>query len=491
MRDDKDVEEKPKVHGRTSCVRGHGLGITAKKDEDFSKWYNDVVLKSGLADFASIKGFMVIKPYGYSVWEKIHAFLDSEFKKTGHSNAYFPCVIPDKFFEKEKEHVKGFKPEVFWITEAGDEKLTEKFALRPTSETIIYDSYSRWIRSWRDLPLLINVWANIFRSETKMTKLFLRTREFLWQEGHTCHETMAETDKEVMKILEIYKKLAEELLAIPVITGIKTESEKFPGALYTATLEALMPDGRALQLGTSHNLGQHFAKAFNIQFIDKDKKKKHVWQSCWGVSTRLVGAVIMIHGDDKGLVLPPRIAPIQIVIIPIIFKKHENKIMKRVNEVKNKLKKFSVYVDNRNYSPGYKFHEWELKGAPLRIEIGPKDLSSTITLVRRDTGKKESVKISNLEKTVKEKLDDIQNSLFKKAKKFLNDNTFLVKDIKEFSKFAGKGMIKAAWCGSVKCEEKANEKGVTIRCIPLGSKETGKCIFCGNNGDVIYFAKAY
>lgn len=479
-------------------MKEKSLGLTVNKNENFSRWYNDVVLKVGLADFASIKGFMVIKPYGYAIWEKIKAFLDFEFKKTGHSNAYFPCLIPDRFFEKEKEHVKGFKPEVFWVTEAGDSKLRERYALRPTSETIIYDSYSRWIRSWRDLPILINVWANVFRSETKMTKLFLRTREFLWQEGHTCHRNKEEADEEVMKILDIYKKMCEELLAIPVISGIKTESEKFPGALYTATIEALMPDGKALQLGTSHNLGQHFAKAFNIQFADKDKKKKYVWQTCWGVSTRLIGAAVMVHGDDKGLVLPPKIAPIQIVIIPIIFKKYEEKIKRKAKDIKEELeKKFSVELDDRDYSPGYKFHEWEMKGVPLRIEIGPKDLANnSITLVRRDSGKKESVKISDLEKIVKRRLDEIQKTLYDNAKKFLDDHTFFANNIKEFEKFLHNGFVKANWCGSAKCESSIKEKTTaTIRCLPLKEKEKkkekGKCIVCGKDGSVVYFARAY
>ncbi len=476
------------------------LGITVSKDKDFSEWYNEAVLKAGLADFAEVKGFMVIKPYGYAIWEKIQEYFNNEIKKLGHRNAYFPAVIPDKFFEKEKEHVEGFSPEVFWIERAGDTKLNEKLALRPTSETIIYDSYSKWIRSWRDLPVLLNCWNSVFRAETKMTKLFLRTREFLWQEGHTCHATHEEADKEVMTILEIYKKLMEELLAIPVITGMKSESEKFAGALYTTTLEALMPDGRAIQMGTSHNLGQHFAKAFNIEFTAKDKKKKYVWQTCWGISTRLIGAIVMVHGDDRGLVLPPNVAPVQAVVVPIIFEKSKKDVIDEAKKIREKLEKegISIELDDREeYSAGYKFNEWELKGVPLRIEIGPKDLErKQVVFVRRDSGKKDIVKIENVSKASKATLDDIQKTLFNKAKKFLEENTHEVRDFKEFEKIleGKRGMIIANWCGSQKCEEEIKAKtGATIRCQPFEKiDKAGKCIFCGKDtNNRVYFARAY
>ncbi|MBI5060709.1 MAG: proline--tRNA ligase [Candidatus Aenigmarchaeota archaeon] len=472
------------------------LGIGVKKSEDFSKWYNEVVLKAGLADFAAAKGFMVIRPHGYHIWERIKEFLDAEFKRTGHKNVYFPALIPEKFLRREQEHVEGFAPEVFWVSETSKE-LNEKFALRPTSETIVYDSYSRWIRSWRDLPILYNLWNSVFRAETKMTKLFIRTREFLWQEGHTVHATKDEADAEVERMLGIYKKLAEDVLAIPVIAGIKTETEKFPGALYTTTIESLMPDGRALQMGTSHNLGQHFAKAFNIKFMDKDNTEKYVWQACWGVSTRLIGALIMVHGDDKGLVLPPKLADTQIVIIPIFFKNSEQKILQRCKETKDRLEKagFLVELDDREYSPGFKFNEWELKGVPLRIEIGPKDLErNQATVVRRDTCKKESVKASELIDAARKTLDDIQSSLFNKAKKMLDDHVYDVENEKDFKKVIGRGMIRANWCGSVKCEEALKETGATIRCIPFGTKlqRKGKCIKCGSETSLIaYFAKAY
>ncbi len=476
------------------------LGITVKKSDDFSEWYNEVVLKAQLADFADVKGFMVIRPYGYALWERIQQYFDAEIKKLGHKNAYFPAVIPERFFEKEKEHVEGFAPEVFWIERSGDTKMGEKLALRPTSETIIYASYSKWIRSWRDLPVLINCWNSVFRAETKMTKLFLRTREFLWQEGHTAHATHEDADKEVMTILGIYRKLMEELLAIPVIPGVKSESEKFAGALYTTTLEALMPDGRGIQMGTSHNLGQHFAKAFDVQFTDKDKEKKYVWQTSWGISTRLLGAIIMMHGDDKGLVMPPRIAPVQVVIVPIIFEKTKKSVLDEANKIKERLSKenISVELDDRDgYSPGYKFNEWELKGVPIRIEIGPKDIENNqVIFVRRDTLKKDIVKIGNVTKAAEATLNDIQKSLYEKAKRVLKDNTREVRDFVEFQKIieGKRGMIIANWCGSAKCEEELKQKtGATIRCQPFESiDKKGKCLMCGKDTEKrVYFARAY
>lgn len=475
------------------------LGITVKKKENFSEWYNDVVLKAQLADFSDVKGFMAIKPYGYAIWEKIQRYFDEKIKKLGHQNAYFPAVIPEKLFEKEKEHVKGFSPGVFWITQSGDEKLGEKLALRPTSETIIYASYAKWIRSWRDLPLLINCWNSVFRSEIKMTKLFLRTREFLWQEGHTAHATKEEADEEVMTILRLYQKLMEQLLSIPVIIGTKTESEKFAGALYTTTLEALMPDGRAIQMGTSHNLGQHFAKAFDIQFLDKNEKKQYVWQTSWGISTRLIGAITMMHGDDRGLVLPPRLAPIQVVIVPIIFEKTKEQTLKKAKELqKNLSKKFSVHLDDRSgYSAGFKFNEWELKGVPLRIEIGPKDIEKKqVVLYRRDSRKKESVVMKELSEKINVTLKNIQKNLYEEAKKFLADNTHEARDFMEFKEIIEKkkGFVIANWCGAVKCEEEIKERtGATIRCIPFDSiDKKGKCVFCGNETTTrVYFARAY
>lgn len=475
------------------------LGITAKKKENFSEWYNEVVLKAQLADFSDIKGFMVVKPYGYAIWEKIQQYFDKKIKKIGHQNAYFPAVIPERFFEKEKEHVQGFSPEVFWITHAGKTELGERLALRPTSETIIYASYAQWIRSWRDLPLLINCWNSVFRAETKMTKLFLRTREFLWQEGHTAHATKEEADEEVMTILKIYQKVMEELLAIPVILGMKTESEKFAGALYTTTLEALMPDGRAIQMGTSHNLGQHFAKAFGIEFLDRNEKKQYVWQTSWGISTRLLGAITMMHGDDRGLVLPPSLAPVQVVIVPIIFDKTKEETIKKAKELSEKLSQhFSVHLDGRaGYSAGFKFNEWELKGVPIRIEIGPKDIEKKqVVVYRRDTGKKETAPAKELSKKIKATLDDIQKNLYKKASGFLKINTHEASSFMEFKELVEqkKGFIIANWCGEVKCDEEIKERtGATIRCIPFDSiNKKGKCVFCSADCETrAYFARAY
>ena len=367
------------------------MGITVKKEEDMPEWYNQVILKAELADYSAIKGCMVIRPLGYAIWQKIMDTFNARIKKLGVKNAYFPLFIPESFFKKEAEHAEGFSPEVAWI-ENKDEDTKERLAIRPTSETIMYDSYSRWIRSWRDLPLRINQWANVVRWEVQDCKLFLRSREFLWQEGHCVYETEEEVKRETLIYLNEYKKLAEDLMAIPVLTGVKTEKEKFAGAIETTAIEAFMPDGKALQLGTSHNLGQGFAKAFGIEYIGKDEKKHYPWQNSWGVSTRFIGGLIMTHSDDKGLVLPPKIAPDQVVIVPIIFDDTKDKVLKKAKEIKDKLKKYSVIIDDREgYSSGWKFNEWELKGIPIRIEIGPKDIEKKqAVVVRRDTGKKSS-----------------------------------------------------------------------------------------------------
>jgi prolyl-tRNA synthetase len=475
------------------------VGITAKKSEDFSEWYNQVVLKAKLADFTSVKGFMAVRPNAYEIWEKIQDYFNKRIKATGHRNAYFPAVIPESFLRKEKEHVAGFSPEVFWISSGGTEELEEKLALRPTSETIIYDSYSKWIQSYRDLPMLMNVWCSVFRCETKMTKLFLRTREFLWQEGHTAHATKQEADKEMFSILETYKNLMEELLAIPVLPGTKTDKEKFAGALVTTTLEALMPDGRALQMGTSHNLGQHFSMPFKIKFLDKDKTEKYAWNTSWGFSTRLIGALIMMHGDDKGLVMPPRVAPTQVVIVPIIFEKSKEKVLKKAKEItKNLGKNFSVILDARdNYSAGWKFNHWELLGIPIRIEIGPEDIKKDKAIVvRRDTGKKDGIKTKDLEKNVKELLETIQADMFKKETKFLKANIREAKTYQEFKSIIekNKGFIKTTWCGNTECEDKIQEDTTaTIRLIPLKEeKPKGKCVYCGKEAkQTVYFAKSY
>jgi prolyl-tRNA synthetase len=467
------------------------LGLTAKKSENFSEWYNQVVLKAGLADYAPIGGCMVIKPYGYAIWERIQAYFDRKIKATGHKNAYFPLFIPERFLHKEAEHFKGFVPEVAWVEEAN-----ERFAIRPTSETIMYDSYAKWIRSWRDLPLLLNQWCNIVRWETKVCRLFLRTREFLWQEGHTAHATHEEADKEALQILSTYKDVMENLLSIPVLTGKKTESEKFAGALYTTTLEALMPDGRALQMGTSHNLGQNFSKPFNIKFLDKDEKEKYVWQTSWGISTRLIGAVVMVHGDDKGLILPPRVAPVQVVIVPILFEKTKEVVLNKAKDIRNELRKYRVELDDREHTPGWKFNEWELKGVPIRIEIGPKDVEKNqVVLVRRDNREKQAIKIKDVDKKIKKTLEDIQNNLFSRAKQFLRANTKEAMDFDGFKKLVkARKMIRANWCGLDTCEARIKEEtGATIRCIPLKKEKIfGPCVYCCKKATaVVYFARAY
>lgn len=482
---------------RTNGEKRDDIGLKHRKN-DFSRWYPEVVLKSGMADYSVISGCMVIKPYAYEIWETIQKYFNEKIKETGHKNAYFPLFIPERFLKKEAAHFEGFVPEVAWI-----EEENEKFALRPTSETIINDSFSKWIRSWRDLPMLINQWCNIIRWETKVTRLFLRTREFLWQEGHTAHATKEEADEEVMLITGFYKDLMENQLAVPVMIGKKTESEKFAGALYTMSLESLMPDGRALQMGTSHNLGQNFAKAFSVRFLDKDEKKKHVWQTSWGISTRLIGSVIMTHGDDKGLVLPPNIAPIQVVIVPILFEETKKKVLEKARKIEGKLKKkFRVLLDDREeYSSGWKFNEWEMKGVPLRIEVGPEEVNkSRFPLIKREKdnptrGTPSYSEEEDLLKDVEKVLKEVQNDLFRKAKKFLKENVKDAANLKEFEKLIReKKMIRAKWCGDSGCERKIKDKtSATIRFIEEHEENLkGTCICCKNKiKEVVYFAKAY
>ncbi len=471
------------------------IGIAVKKEGDFSEWYNEVVIKAELAEHSVIRGFMVIKPRGYSIWETIQGYFDRRIKKLGVKNAYFPLLIPEEFFKKEAEHAQGFAPELAWIM---DQEQKEKYALRPTSETIMYDSYAKWIRSWRDLPLRLNQWCNVLRWEVKQTKLFLRTREFLWQEGHCVYETEEECEKETLQYLKEYKKLCEELLAMPVLEGKKTEKEKFAGAKTTYSIESLMPDGKALQMGTSHNLGQNFAKAFGIKFLGKDEKEYFPWQNSWGISTRLIGALVMAHSDDKGLVLPPKIAPTQIVIVPIYSSETRENVLKNAEKIYDELKSYSVELDSRdNYKPGWKYNEWELKGVPLRIEIGPKDIEQKqVVLVRRDSSKKEFIKIAQLGDKVKEALEGMQKSLFEKARKFLDENIAEVNGWGEFVRqIKNKKLVKAFFCGNSECETAIKDKtdGVTSRIIPFEQpKQMGKCVHCNEEGRyVVIFGKAY
>lgn len=462
-----------------------------------SRWYTEVIRLAKLADYAPVKGCMVIMPYGFALWENIKNSLDRRIKETGHVNAYFPLLIPESFLEKEAEHVKGFAPEVAWVTQGGSNKLDERLAIRPTSEAVICHMYARWIRSYRDLPVKINQWANILRWEM-VTRLFLRTTEFLWQEGHTAHATEKEAEEEALKMLEVYREFMEDELAVPVITGRKSAAEKFAGAQRTYTLEALMSDGKALQTGTSHHLGQHFAKAFDIKFLDKDGVEKYVWQSSWGVSTRLIGGLVMMHGDDGGLVLPPRLAPVQVVLVPIWDEKTQDKVGKQTKKLADRLgKKWRVEADLRDeFRPGWKFNEHEMRGVPIRVEIGPKDISKRqVVLVRRDLKTKRAVSEAKLEVEIRNVLDDIQKSMYKKAKKFQEENTYFTEGFDQLKEIIEKrrGFVISFWCGKPACEAKVKEETkATIRAIPfVHEQEEGKCLVCGRAGEKAYFAQAY
>lgn len=470
-----------------------------RQSKDFNGWYNDVVKLADLADYGPVKGTMIIKPYGYAIWENIQALFDAELKAIGIENGYFPIFIPEKFLKKESEHVEGFSPELAVITYAGGEKLDEKIVVRPTSETVMYDAFSRWISSWRDLPYQINQWCNVVRWE-KRTKPFIRTTEFLWQEGHSASATEEEADKITLDRLELYRAFIEKALAIPGFVGKKTEKEKFAGALYSTSAEILLRDGKALQSATSHNLGQNFSKPFNIQFEDKDGKRKYVWQSSWGMSTRIIGAIILSHGDDKGLILPPKVAPIQAVIIPIYKNQSEKEIVTRaVQEVVSRVgKSLRIKVDDRdNVTPGWKFNEWEIKGVPVRLEIGPKDVKAkSVTLVRRDGGKKAVIRLASLD--LKKVLEDVQKNLYGRALKFQQESTHTASDFKQFAKDveSKKGIYLVPWCEDTACEEEIQaETKATTRVMPFDAKKPQKgtkCFHCGKEASVmVYFAKAY
>ena len=475
------------------------LGITVKKDQDLSEWYTQVVTKAQLADYSSAKGFMVLMPYGYSIWEKIKEDFDKKIKAIGHKNAYFPLLIPERLLKTETEHFAGFTPEVFWVTHSGDTELAEKLAVRPTSETIIYESYSKWVKSWRDLPILINVWNSVVRAEITSTRPFLRTTEFLWQEGHTVHETEREAEEEVMTILGIYTKLVEDELAIPILAGKKTEREKFKGAVYTTTMEAMMPDGKALQMGTSHHLGQKFSIPFEIKYLGKDEKEHYGWTTSWGLSWRLIGAAILSHGDDRGLILPPRIAPTQVVIIPIFYKETDQKdISDEVRYLSSQLEQIGIrtLIDDRaQYTPGWKYHEWEMKGVPLRVEIGPKDIQAKqVTVVRRDTREKIAINRSDANDRISKILSEIQNHLFDRAKKSLDGLTTTATDMQLFKKvLEEKGGFIKAFLSDDSCEEKIKiETGATVRVVPMKAAKKGKCVYCGADNSIeVYFARSY
>ena len=485
-----------------------------KRAENYSKWYNELVVKADLAESSGVRGCMVIKPYGFAIWENMQKELDKMFKETGHENAYFPLFIPKSYLSKEADHVEGFAKECAVVThyrlknsEDGksiiidpDAKLEEELIVRPTSETIIWDTYRRWIQSYRDLPKLINQWANVVRWEMR-TRLFLRTAEFLWQEGHTAHATKEEAIEETEKMINVYSEFAEKFMAMPIIKGLKSANERFAGALETYCIESLMQDGKALQAGTSHFLGQNFAKAFDVKFTNKEGKSEYVWATSWGVSTRLMGALIMTHSDDHGLVLPPKLAPTQVVIIPIYKGKDElEKVKIKALEIEKQLKEINVRVkfDNRDtHKPGWKFSEYEFKGVPIRISIGPRDLkNNTIEIARRDKLVKETIKTENVVEKIKDLLINIQNNLFNTAKKFRNDNTYHANNWEEFKNLISKdsGFVYAHWDGTKETEQIIkNKTKATIRCIPLGNKkEEGKCIYSGKNSNQkVIFSKAY
>ena len=464
-------------------------------DEDFAKWYTDVVKKAELCEYTSVKGCMVIRPYGYAIWENIQHIMDSMFKATGHENVCMPMFIPESLLEKEKDHVEGFAPEVAWVTHGGSEKLEERLCVRPTSETLFCEHYANIVHSYRDLPKLYNQWVSVVRWE-KTTRPFLRTREFLWQEGHTIHATAEEAQEETIRMLNVYAEFCEKYLAMPVVKGVKTEKERFAGAEDTYTIEALMHDGKALQSGTSHYFGDGFAKAFDIQFTGKDNKLHHPFQTSWGTTTRLIGAIIMTHGDDNGLVLPPAVAPIQLVIIPIAS--HKEGVLDKANELKNKLAGVCrVKLDDSDNSAGWKFAEYEMKGVPLRLEIGPKDIENNrCVVVRRDNGEKIFVSLDELETKIPELLEAVRDGLYQKAIDRRAAMTFTARDYAELKDIADNkpGFIKAMWCGDRECEDKLkDELGITSRCIPFEQEHlSDTCVCCGKPAKhMLYWGKAY
>ena len=464
-------------------------------DEDFAKWYTDVVKKAELCEYTSVKGCMVIRPYGYAIWENIQHIMDSMFKATGHENVCMPMFIPESLLEKEKDHVEGFAPEVAWVTHGGSEKLEERLCVRPTSETLFCEHYANIVHSYRDLPKLYNQWVSVVRWE-KTTRPFLRTREFLWQEGHTIHATAEEAQEETIRMLNVYAEFCEKYLAMPVVKGVKTAKERFAGAEDTYTIEALMHDGKALQSGTSHYFGDGFAKAFDLQFTGKDNKLHHPFQTSWGTTTRLIGAIIMTHGDDNGLVLPPAVAPIQLVIIPIAS--HKEGVLDKANELRNKLASVCrVKLDDSDNSAGWKFSEYEMKGVPLRLEIGPKDIENNrCVVVRRDNGEKIFVSLDELEAKIPELLEAVRDGLYQKAIDRRAAMTFTARDYAELKDIADNkpGFIKAMWCGDRECEDKLkDELGITSRCIPFEQEHlSDTCVCCGKPAKhMLYWGKAY
>lgn len=455
-------------------------------EKNFARWYTDIVLKADLADYTDTKGCIAIKPYGYAIWENIQKYADDKFKKSGVKNIYLPVLIPESLLNKEQEHVEGFAPEVAWVTMGGQEVLEERLCIRPTSETMFSTLYSKWVKSWRDLPMVYNQWCNVLRWE-KETRPFLRSREFLWQEGHTIHSTEKEAVERTLQMLEIYADVIENLLAIPVIKGRKTDKEKFAGAIDTYTVETLMHDGRALQAGTSHYLGQNFTKSFNVKFQNKNGEDEFAYQTSWGISTRLIGAVIMAHGDNRGLKLPPRVAPIQAVIVPIAMNKEG--VKEKAEELGRLLsEKYRIECDTRDYTPGYKFNDWEMKGVPIRIEIGPRDIENgECVFVRRDTHEKTTIRLNEIEIKLGEILEQIQENMYNQCKENMKKKTSIAHTLDEFIEKinTNQGFIKTMWCGSQECEDKIKEQtGAHARCIPFKQECVGeKCVVCGKPAD--------
>ena len=473
-------------------------GITVEKDE-FSDWFTQLMLKADLAEYTKVSGCMVFKPTSWAMWEKIMELVNERLKKLNIKNVYFPLLIPEKLLAREQQHIKGFAPEVAWVTQAGDTKLAEKLAIRPTSEAIMYDSFSKWIRSWRDLPLKLNQWSNVVRWEFTHPIPFFRTREFLFNEGHTVYATKEEAEKEKDEIIGMYKEICENYLALPSLIGKKTEKEKFAGAEYTVSMEFYMPNGKAAQGPDFHYDGQNFAKAYNIKFLDEKGKEQYAWQNTWAISTRMLGVMFAVHSDSKGLIIPPKMASNQVVIVPILFENSKEKILKGAREIEEKLKKFNPIFDKREeYKPGFKFNEWELKGIPIRIEIGPEDLkNNSVVLVRRDTNEKQKIKMNQLDKKISLILEDIQNNLFKKAKKLLEDNITKTNNLKDLQQeIKNKKIVLAPLCNKTECEDMLKFKtgGAKVLNILEGKKEkpSGKCLVCGKKADyLVYVAKSY
>ncbi|RJQ22271.1 proline--tRNA ligase [Candidatus Woesearchaeota archaeon] len=475
-------------------------GLTVKKSQDISEWYTQVIQKAELADYTDVSGCMIFRPRVFAIWEKLTAFFDAEIKKMGVQNTYFPLFIPEKLLTKEAEHVEGFAPEVAWVTHGGHTPLGERLAIRPTSETIMYDAFSKWIQSYRDLPLKINQWVNVVRWEFKHPVPFLRGREFLWQEGHTAFADKKDAEKEVLDILELYRRVFEELLAVPVIKGRKSENEKFAGADYSTSVETLTPSGKAVQAATSHHLGQRFAKSFNINFLDENGKKAHPYQNSWGFSTRSIGAMILFHGDDKGIIIPPRVAPLHCVIVPIMFDDSKEKVVKKCHEIAKIIEKTgtSVLVDDRDhYTPGWKFNEHELKGVCLRLEVGPKDLEKGhAVVVRRDLGKKTFVPFGELAEYIPKELERMQHDLFKNAQKFIAENNVKAENWRDFAKaIEERKLIYAPWCCTAECAEhiKSATEGAKCLTLPFDQPQPkGKCVKCDKPATAIaLFAKSY